>query len=286
MGKGSSLRILFALSFIYSAVTKFIAPGYFEITLMDQGLASTRSFAGHLSRFIIGLEFALGIALLLPFYTRKLLLFSQFLLLGFTAHLIYLWSTGNTENCGCFGEMISMTPEESIFKNIVLMLLAFGIYIKSTTEKQNSRLFLCAFLIPIMWLLLPLQDHASTSFSQYTHFEKAGRVDLSQGEYLVAVFNLDCEHCQETAKELAALKRKNKTLPSIYVLFFSEGSIDPKDFDAMTNSDFPYRMIEANTFFDLIGDAPPRLYHLSNGTILNIWDKAILKSVKDGFELD
>ena len=54
----------------------------------------------------------------------------------------------------------------------------------------------------------------------------------------------------------------------------------------MTYSDFPYRMIEANTFFDLIGDAPPRLYHLSNGTILNIWDKAILKSVKDGFELD
>ena len=286
MGKVSFLRILFALSFLFSAYTKFIAPGYFEITLMDQGIASSRNLAGHLSRFFIGLEFALGAALLLPFYTRKLLLFSQFLLLGFTVHLIYLWSIGNTENCGCFGEMISMTPEESIFKNIALMLLAFGVYIKSSVDKHNPRLLLCTLLIPSMWLFLPMPDHASMSFSEYTHFEKAGRVDLSQGERLVAVFNLDCEHCQEAAKELAALQRKNESLPSIYVLFFSEGSTRPKDFDAMTNSDFPYQMIEVNTFFDLIGDSPPRLYHLSNGTVVNIWDKAILEAVKERFELD
>jgi len=197
-----------------------------------------------------------------------------------------LWSIGNTENCGCFGEMISMTPEESIFKNIALMLLAFGVYIKSSVDKHNPRLLLCTLLIPSMWLFLPMPDHASMSFSEYTHFEKAGRVDLSQGERLVAVFNLDCEHCQEAAKELAALQRKNESLPSIYVLFFSEGSTGPKDFDAMTNSDFPYQMIEVNTFFDLIGDSPPRLYHLSNGTVVNIWDKAILEAVKERFELD
>jgi hypothetical protein len=286
MGKAGFLRTIFALSFLFSAYTKFIAPGYFEITLMDQGLASTRNFAGHISRFFIGLEFALGVALIFPFYTRKLLLFSQFLLLGFTLHLIYLWSIGNTENCGCFGEMISMTPEESIVKNSALMLLAFWVYIKSSIDKHNPRLLLCTLLIPSMWFFLPMPDHASMSFSQYTHFEKVGRVDLSQGEQLVAVFNLDCEHCQDAAKELAALQRKNKATPSIYVLFFSEGSTLPKDFDALTNSDFPYQMIGVNTFFDLIGDSPPRLYHLSNGTVVNIWDKAILKAVKDRFELD
>ena len=62
MGKAGFLRTIFALSFLFSAYTKFIAPGYFEITLMDQGLASTRYFAGHISRFFIGLEFALGVA--------------------------------------------------------------------------------------------------------------------------------------------------------------------------------------------------------------------------------
>ena len=182
--------------------------------------------------------------------------------------------------------MISMTPEESIVKNSALMLLSFWVYIKSSIDKQNPRLLLCTLLIPSMWFFLHMPDHASMSFSQYTHFEKVGRVDLSQGEQLVAVFNLDCEHCQDAAKELAALQRKNKAIPSIYVLFFSEGSTLPKDFDALTNSDFPYQMIGVNTFFDLIGDSPPRLYHLSNGTVVNIWDKATLKAVKDRFELD
>ena len=51
MGKVSFLRVLFALCFLFSAYTKFIAPGYFEITLMDQGIASSRNLAGHLSSF-------------------------------------------------------------------------------------------------------------------------------------------------------------------------------------------------------------------------------------------
>ena len=50
------LRLLFALSFLFSAYTKFFGPGYFEITLMDQGIASSRELAAHLTRFFIGLE--------------------------------------------------------------------------------------------------------------------------------------------------------------------------------------------------------------------------------------
>ena len=112
------LGFLFSFSFLFSAYTKWIAPGYFEITLLDQGLASTRAFAGVLSRFIIGLELALGFSLLLPFYRKALLVFAIFLLSGFTLHLLYLWGLGQDENCGCFGELIAMSPLESIFKNL------------------------------------------------------------------------------------------------------------------------------------------------------------------------
>lgn len=136
------LRVFYALSFIFSAYTKFIAPGYFEIVLMDQGLANSRNFAAHMTRFIIGLEFALGAVLILPFYTRKLVLFSQILLLFFTAHLIYLIGIGDNENCGCFGEMISMTPITSILKNSFLFLLSVGIYLKSSKKDKKKRLII------------------------------------------------------------------------------------------------------------------------------------------------
>ena len=36
------LQIILAITFIFSAYTKAVGPGFFEITLMDQGLASSR----------------------------------------------------------------------------------------------------------------------------------------------------------------------------------------------------------------------------------------------------
>ena len=101
------LRILLAITFLFSAYTKAVAPGYFEITLMDQGLAHDRNFAANMTRFFIGLEFAMGVFMIFPFFIKKLMVFTFFLLSAFTIHLIYLTIIGDNENCGCFGEMIS-----------------------------------------------------------------------------------------------------------------------------------------------------------------------------------
>lgn len=282
------LRFLFALSFFFSAYTKFIAPGFFEITLMDQGLSHSRVMAGHLSRFFIGLEFSLGFLLLLPFYTRRLAHFSFLLLIGFTVHLIYLWSIGDTGNCGCFGEMIVMTPLESIAKNIVLLSISIILFKKSSkSSKTNSFPLLFSFvLIASMWILLPLPNHKDMSFVDYTHFEYRGRVDLTQGEKWIAVFNLDCEHCQEEAKMLAQLIEEQENLPEVYALFYSEGETTVEEFEALTQSKFSYTFIDVNTFFDLIGDSPPRLYLLGQGKVIQYWDKAFKTRIEERFGLN
>ena len=282
------LRLLFAFSFLFSAYTKFIAPGFFEITLMDQGLSPTRVIAGHLSRFFIGLEFSLGLLLLLPFYTRRLARFSFLLLTGFTVHLIYLWSIGDTENCGCFGEMIAMTPLQSIAKNIFLLAISLLLFKKSPKSTRSNRLPLLFSFVVItrMWIALPLPNHNEMSFVDYTHFEYRGRVDLTQGEKLIVVFNLDCEHCQEAAKILAELKREQENLPEVFVLFYSEGATTVDEFETLTQSQFPYSFIDVNTFFDLIGDSPPRLYFLSEGKVTQFWDKAFKTNLAKRFDLN
>ena len=43
----SAFRILLGIVFIFSAYTKFVGPGFFEITLIDQGLLSSRGQAQH-----------------------------------------------------------------------------------------------------------------------------------------------------------------------------------------------------------------------------------------------
>jgi hypothetical protein len=282
------LQLLLAITFLFSAYTKAVGPGFFEITLMDQGIAPNRVIAVYLARFFIGLEFALGFLMLLPFYIKQLMHFTFFLLGGFTLHLIYLWSIGDTDNCGCFGEMISMTPEQSIIKNIIMLAIAIAVFKTAETKKIKKTIpvVFSAVTIISMWIILPIPNHNEFPFDNFTRFETRGRVDLSSGEKLVAIFNLDCEHCQETANELAKLKRSVENFPELYVLYFQEGSTSVEDFESITQSSFPYDLIEVNTFFDLIGDSPPRVYNLKDGKVLEIWDTDIIRNLINAFDLE
>ena len=281
------LQLLLGITFLFSAYTKAVGPGFFEITLMDQGIAPDRIIASYLARFFIGLEFALGFLMLLPFYVKRLMQFTFFLLGGFTLHLIYLWSIGDTDNCGCFGEMISMTPEQSIIKNMIMLAIAFVVFRSAQTKKIKIiiPIVFSAATIISMWIILPIPNHKEFPFESFTHFETRGRVDLSSGENLVAIFNLDCEHCQQAATELGELKRNQENFPELYVLYFQEGSTTVEDFESITQSSFPYDLIEVNTFFDLIGDSPPRVYHLKDGKVLGIWDLNILRNIVNTFDL-
>ena len=281
------LQLLLGTTFLFSAYTKAVGPGFFEITLMDQGIAPDRIIASYLARFFIGLEFALGFLMLLPFYVKRLMQFTFFLLGGFTLHLIYLWSIGDTDNCGCFGEMISMTPEQSIIKNMIMLAIAFVVFRSAQTKKIKIiiPIVFSAATIISMWIILPIPNHKEFPFESFTHFETRGRVDLSSGENLVAIFNLDCEHCQQAATELGELKRNQENFPELYVLYFQEGSTTVEDFESITQSSFPYDLIEVNTFFDLIGDSPPRVYYLKDAKVLGIWDLNILKNIVNTFDL-
>ncbi len=117
------------------------------------------------------------------------------------------------------------------------------------------------------------------------NFEPEGRVDLTAGQKTVAVFNLDCEHCQEAAKELGALSRNNKKFPKLYLLFYQEGSTTVSEFENLTQSSFPYAFIDVNMFFDLIGNAPPRIYHLKEGKVESVWDENFVLNFQEAFEL-
>lgn len=276
----SAFRIFLGIVFVFSAYTKFVGPGFFEITLIDQGLLSSRGQAQHAARFLIGFEFALGLLMLLPYYTKQLMAIASLMLIGFTIHLGYLWAIGDNENCGCFGEMISMSPAESIAKNILMLAVSVWLWIKSPSKATNTTILFWGSMIIItsMWLFLPIPDQSEFPVNQYTNFSTVGRTDLSSGEKLVAILNLDCEHCQELSVELGKMNKTNK-LPDIYAFYFKEGETTVEQFEQMTNISFPYVEIDVNTFFDLIGESPPRVYVLNDGAVDAIIDEDIVSTI-------
>ena len=279
-----SLQIIIGIVFLVSAYSKFIAPGIVEIILVDHGIVQTRELAAILVRVLIGFEFGIGILFLQPFSIKKIAVpLAMFFLIGFTIYLIYTgYILNDSQNCGCFGEMIKMSPLESIIKNVVLMLMLVILFKLKEGKPKNHFLALEIIVAAMMVVLiiLPVKDPSKFVFSKYTEFVGAGRVDLANGDKIVAVFNLECDHCQETAKEIAELARQKVNFPQVYVLFFKEAENTPQKFFEVTNSQFPYAMISAQEFFDLIGQSPPRLYLLHNGNIKEYWDSDFIIHIK------
>lgn len=143
-----SLRILIFGLFTLSAVAKMFPIWPFERQLIDLGFADWCS-APYLARIIIGIELSLGIAILQNNFIKRLVIpATALLLIVFCAHLtreMVLHGAMNG-NCGCFGQMIPMTPLEAFIKNILTLGLLFWLY-RITEEKPTKHRFSILLLI-------------------------------------------------------------------------------------------------------------------------------------------
>lgn len=284
------LRFLLGAVFIFSAVSKLLGVGLFEIAIVDQGLAATREQAVYPARLVIAFELFLGVALFLPFYLKRIILpLAIITLAAFTLLQGYQMTVGEqAKDCGCFGELVPMSSGESLAKNIVLLGLSLWLFKITRDEKRQALLpsILAVASLAVVFVLAPVRQNYDETFAKYTQFEKAGRVDLTSGDKLVAVFNAECDHCQETARELGELAAKSANFPQIYVLMFSEQASSIPMFSEKTNTDYPYHVISLDDFVGLIGGSPPRIYWLQDGKVKARWDEGFANHILAAFNIE
>jgi hypothetical protein len=146
-----SLRILISVLFILSALSKTLpfpqAMNYFIRNLHDLGFvnACTKEY---LPRLIIALELAIGIAILQAHYLKRVVIpVTILLLVAFCIHLGIQLYQGGAENCGCFGQLIPMTPLEALIKNLLTIGLLIYLYLKVTDKPAGENRFSILLLI-------------------------------------------------------------------------------------------------------------------------------------------
>ena len=174
------LRIVVSLLFIVSAVAKLskselLDSPYFAISTFEvkqlYTLGFSQTIAPYFSRILIGIELALGILLLQKHYLKRFIIpVTILMLVVFIGHLAYLiLSNGNTGNCGCFGELIPMTPAESIVKNIVAIGLLVWLFIllPKENDKHNFWVLLTGLFASVLslFMLAPIRPMEENSFS-------------------------------------------------------------------------------------------------------------------------
>ena len=161
------LGAILGLVFIFSSLSKAV-----NVVAFARTVASFVLFLGF--DFLTGHEMLIAYAICSAELLLGLMLFNRrlrYLAVSFTILLMvfftcityynFVMPQGNIESCGCFGELVHLTPWESFAKNIVLLLLAltlWGLLFFRSDESNDDRTL--SSNVPIMLstvfaLLLP-----------------------------------------------------------------------------------------------------------------------------------
>lgn len=132
-------RLVVGILFIISGLIKINDPVGTQIKLEEYFEVFADSFspvflslvpaALFLSVFLSVLEIVLGVALLLRFRPKLTTATLLVIIVFFTGLTFFSAYTGKVTDCGCFGDVLKLTPWQSFIKDIVLLVLILFLFI-------------------------------------------------------------------------------------------------------------------------------------------------------------
>ncbi len=137
------VRISTGLLFIFSGIVKAIDPQGLAYKMQEffeawshagvaEGLLSTlNNYALPVAIFIITLEVAVGVALIVGFRAKLTSAVVLLLMAFFTFLTAYVLYSGKVKACGCFGDCIPLTPMQTFIKDLILLAFALILFIKN-----------------------------------------------------------------------------------------------------------------------------------------------------------
>ena len=289
------IRILVYALFILSAVAKLYPTPVLGISAFETkylgSIGIEFDLARILSRLLIGFEFSLALLLLLPFYLKKIIIPTTIgLLTVFSIHLAVQAINGDASNCGCFGELIPMTPLQALIKNVLTIGLLFIplTFLKDHCyEKQKLNPILIIVLASILSMFVFIIPSGSSSFRAEGVTEHSILYNSIQKKKILCFFDPSCEHCMEAGKEIVRLKKENKDFPEVKILFmdaFDNGMKEEiNEFFKFIGEELDYQMISIPEFNPIFWDKYdfPGVLYMYEGK-----DRIFFEAGKNPFDSD
>ena len=268
-------RALLGILFLFSATAKLVGIDAFEIYLFSFGWFSLGT-AYLLARLVIAAEYTLGLLLIANFRPKLAFWSTLALLIGFSAFLAMLAATGHHDNCNCFGEWVDMSPAQSLWKNLgmlVLLLLSAGV--PAFRVRHQGLWLTLAAIVPLATVLI-VSPPDNWRYDSYTRHELVNEpalqealasgilpAQVAEGDRVVCFYSLRCHFCKMSAQKLVTLRSRGEfpTTPLIVIFgrgadtdttaFFAETGlepdevhfIEPADFLRITNGTFPVILV-------------------------------------------
>ncbi len=284
------IRVLVSALFLLSAFAKLYPTPMYGITkVFEEGqlipMGFSEGLAPYFSRFIIAIEFFIAFAILQRNYLKKLVIPTSILMLiVFSLHLAYSIFLGDSENCGCFGELIPMSPLQALIKNIITLGVLGFLYKKTPDDKENSCSKLSIQFLSVLLLMfafLPVQtvgkNKRVSGFSEYV----VSDIDINDGKKILCFFDAGCEHCMDAARSLNQLSDSIAYFPQMHIIFSDSEADRIPEFFEYAGREYSHQVLpfyneddEINSYLEILGYEyeNPAVIYLDNGNQIRFYD--------------
>lgn len=301
-------RLLLGLMLVTAAVFKLLSIDNFEIYIYSFDIFSF-TLTTVFSRLLIAAEILLGLGLIFKVRYKELWWLTMLMMAGFTLFLIYVMLFRNDDNCNCFGDLIKLNPLESIYKNIVSILLLLLIRKeKDAVYKPKFRKWLTGISIAVA-VILPfvvfpmdsvynkivskdnnintmafensLHDSINIIKLDFIHEndtliirrDSLARFDISDDRYIISYVSAGCKFCKMGSEKLMMIFNRNNISERRLKFLIWGYDADIIDFAKETNTmDCEYWFIPPLMSLDITFGRFPVFVWTDSGAIANSGD--------------
>ena len=206
-------KIAVGVLFVISAILKILGMAAFEMYLYEFQIVSFE-VAAVVSRLIIAAELAVGIALLANIKWADYV--AGAMLLVFSIFLIIQLKMGNTGNCHCMGEVFDLSPDKSLSKNLMMMMLLFWGHRMEKHVKQSQKSWIITVVVISLVSLVTVFAINRPDFMRLIKEREYSQEKLTEllqdkfpsaleGDKVVCVLSTHCGMCKMAARKMEGI---------------------------------------------------------------------------------
>jgi Rps23 Pro-64 3,4-dihydroxylase Tpa1-like proline 4-hydroxylase len=226
----------------------------------------------------IGLETALGVALILHEFPQWIIPSSIVLLVALSILNYWSTSTGRTEDCGCYGGVVIITPQQSLLLNLgYIALLIFAWFNPIPNHQTQTWQWILALTVMVDASIFGWHSRKQPIFD-FNRLKEGNRwkkgwlknspYNLQQDSYFIVFFSQTCGYCKRLVPFLNMMQTQ-KSLPQVLgILSINDEEIEA--FKMEQRARFPIISMD-KLLFRYMADAFPTAALIENGQIVSKW---------------
>ena len=287
--------------FVIAAILKLMSIDEFEIYIYSFNVLDFL-LTSFVSRIIIAGEFILGLFLILKVNYKFTWNATMIVLILFTLFLIYVAIFRNDTNCHCFGQLVELSPVESIIKNVIAMILLSidkwtNLKPQTSNLKVQSSLLIATSTLLIVFVVSPpdviynkiySEEKEISSYVLQDSFDDIIKINFEndtivldstavletrERNLMIAIVSSGCKYCYLGVKKLSMImKRKGTDTGNVNIFIWGSDDGILNFIKETDTEDLSYWKINPRQAIEITYGRFPVFIWLEDGEIVDIGD--------------